>query len=131
MAELEKKGPILPDVIHEMPISDGNSVQLFGAFDHLYYFPPLDVHWLRYYDDESRSISMIVLTEEGAKQILATTDVPYSVRETIFKREHDVLVQALGNWATADMFDIDIDVSAIEEELNRGQYPGEEPTPND
>lgn len=98
---------IVPDMGHELTVGD-EQIFLAGMYDILMYYPPLDVHWVRYYDAKTKDIMLLVLKDESAAgAILEKTDIPYLIRETIFESEHGYLTQALGSWITDELFDIE------------------------
>lgn len=123
MSEIRR---VIPDIAHEFPLNGEDKIVVSGIYDHLYYYEPLNVHWLRYFA-EDHTVCMVVLKDAAAEVIKTHTDVPFSVRETIFQREHDTLVTALGGWATDSLFDLDIDADAIEAEESRLAPPTGEP----
>lgn len=108
---------IKPNVTHV--VGDEHKLYFNGCFDVLMYFAPLDVHWVRYFNEgeDGNSMEMVVVTNESAQQLLDQTDLPYKVRESVFEREHEKLVEVLGKWATDEMFDLDIDEATIYEQL--------------
>lgn len=117
---MSERRRVIPDVAHEFPLNGNETIVVSGTYDHLYYYEPLNVHWLRFYDSD-RMMKMVVLKEAAAEIIKAHTDVPRSERETIFEEEHKMLVTALGGWATDDMFEVGIDADAIEAEWQAEQ----------
>lgn len=116
---------ILPNVTHQINMESGETLYVNGCFDSIHYFEPLNVHWLRYFDeqDPENPFKMVVLTDAGADVIIEKTNIPYVPRETVFSREHKNLVQVLGGWITESMFEIDIDESVIlaQEALSRSE----------
>lgn len=113
MSEFE----VIPDISHPIVVGEEEQGIIYnGAYETMHYWEPMDIWWIRYFDAEEGKISMHVLPENGARDIFQQTDIPMVLRETIFKSEHDNLVQVMGMWATDEMFDLDIDVDAIERE---------------
>lgn len=114
----ERDNRIRPNTTHVVGMEQGGKLYFNGCFDVLMYFAPLDIHWVRYFDedDDENPIKLVALQPENAQMLLDETDLPYVIRDTIFEREHEILVGVLGKWASDAMFGLDIDVAAIEAE---------------
>lgn len=114
---------ILPNQTYVVENSDGTTFYFNGCFDVLMYFAPLDVHWVRYYDEEDKDdpIKMVVLPEKNAETLLEQTNLPYLVRETLYRREHDGLIQILGQWITESQLELDIDEQWVIDDVKRQQ----------
>ena len=97
---------VVPDVGHPLTMGD-QEFFISGIYDTLMYYPPLDVYWIRYYDGETKDLNMMVIKEEVARRILEVTDVPYLPRETVFEKEHNALLEILGQWVTEKVFEDD------------------------
>lgn len=106
---------VVKDQLHPINLGD-TRILVSPAHDSLHYFEPLDASWIRYMNEHGQQ-QMVVINERGANMIIEHTDLPCVWRETITQREHDSLVVALGQMVTDEMFDLDIDVDAIEEQV--------------
>ena len=115
MAKAEGEGyRVIPDVAHGY---EGTDLTFCGIYDHIYYYPPLDVYWVRYWDTKSGEIQMFVMQHNLAQSFIENTDLPFSIRETIFEREYNGLVETLGEWVTGKEVELDslLDVEVPDE----------------
>ena len=98
---------IVPDRQFNIEINEELTLTLNATYDHLYYYQPMDVNWLRYQDPETDTLSIAVINEPLAKWILENTDIPYTYRESITNSEHERLIKVVGRMLIGSALDFE------------------------
>jgi hypothetical protein len=98
---------IVPDKTYRIELNEQVTLDLNGMYDTVHYFEPLDATWLRYQKPDDNTLQMVVINESLSKWILENTDIPYVYRESVFPREHEMLVKTLGKWLVNSALDFE------------------------
>jgi hypothetical protein len=91
-----------PDKITRVPIN-GGELLLSEGYDILHFFQPLGVFMLKYWDQDGRGISNVMIDEENGFRLSEMTGTLIVPRPSIMRSEHEMIVQ----WRSDNLDDAD------------------------